>query len=138
MKFQPSNYRESGFEAPALGPCKVTISETDDKLSKKGNDMIELVCVVNSGQKGAGYKLFDYIVDGEYKDSKIGNILLSCGRTMPTVDTDITAEMFKGLSGTVMLKEDEFQGVKRQKIWYWMAPAVVAAEAQKKEDNIPF
>ena len=134
MRFQPQNYRETSFEAPTPGQCKVTIIDADDKLSKKGADMIELVCTVNAGQKGAGYKLFDYVVDNEWKDSRIGNILLACGKAMPTVDTDITAEMFKGLTGTVMLKEEEYQGTKRPKIWYWLTPA----EAQKKENDLPF
>ena len=123
--------------------------------------MIELKMEVCAGQKGAGYPFFDYIVDNDFRDTKIDNILRSCGKgaKLDAVqnEVDITTQSFVGLVGTVMLRNDEYRGVERPKIHYWVTdesngiaeevqkamsaaaqPAQTAGTKADTEDDIPF
>ena len=99
--------------------------------------MIELKMEVCAGQKGEGYPFYDFIVDNDFRDTKIDNILRSCGEgaKLDNVqnEVDITTQSFVGLVGTVMLKSEEYKGIDRPKIHYWATTESngIAKEVQK-------
>ncbi len=130
MKYNPKEVKERPeYEHPDEGLCQVVIADAEDAISKNsGVDMVKLSIEVCEGQKGEGYKMQYYIVDGEYASTNIDSILRSCGKAenldKVIEEIEMATEDFIGLTGTVMLKNEEYKGLDYPKIHYWIAAEV--------------
>ena len=137
MKYNPKEVKERPeYEFPDEGICKVKIVDAEDAISKaSGVDTIKLTVEVCENQKGAGYKTQFYIVDGEWASTNIDSVLRSCGRSAKLdnvlEEVEVPTESFIGLAGTVMLKNEEYKGVDRPKINYWVVPEVAEGIANE-------
>ena len=108
------------FQPLPAGEYPVKIVEAADKVSKSCKDMIELKVEVASGpHKGA--RLYYYIVDDQYADQRIYDVLSSCG--IVPIPRQINSATFRGLSGRVKTKLEMYNGEQRPAIHYWMKPA---------------
>jgi len=136
MKYNPKEVKERPeYEFPDEGICKVKIVDAEDAISKaSGVDMIKLTVEVCENQKGAGYKTQFYIVDGEWASTNIDSVLRSCGKSANLdkvlKEVEMPTQDFIGLTGSVMLKNEEYKGLEYPKINYWIADETngVAAE----------
>ena len=132
MKYNKDYDKPISYELPPTGITPVTIMKAEEKLSSKGNDMIEIKAEVDKGCVGAGCPLFDYIVDNpdrpEQASTKMGSILRACEKK-PKDEFDLVADALIGLHGKVMVAHEEYNGKKKAKISFWLNPT---------EDNIPF
>ena len=128
------------FKLPPEGKYLVKIVSGEEKISRKsGKSMIELVCeIIHPDYK---CRLWEYIVDNEYAQQRIHDILQSCG-VVPQIGQAITAQTFVGKTGAIKLKIEKSNGEDRARIAYWClrdasAPAPETAQ-NKVEDDIPF
>ena len=122
IHFDRENYTPPprGFELPPEGPAEVSIIECGERQSNSGNPMLEIKCVVEDGQKGAGAHLWHYIVlNNQYSISNIGAVLESCGE-LPEGTADLEPMDFIGLRGKVEVKHEEYQGQTKAKIAWWI------------------
>ena len=144
--YDPSGYdpsRAGSFEIPDTGPCRVFIEDATEKRSQAGNLMFELVAKVLEGQKGAGSRMWEYIVlegsGAELADSKIGAIFDSCG-VDPSLRRRVSAKSFIGLTGTVEVKHETRDGQTRARIAWWKrsdGPKVASPDAAPNADPPP-
>lgn len=149
IHFDRENYTPPprGFELPPEGPAEVGIIECQERQSSSGNPMLEIKCVVEDGQRGAGAHLWHYIVlNNQYSISNIGAVLESC-RELPEGQAELHAMDFIGLRGTVEIRHEEYQGQDRAKIAWWIPPEDAAAPPSNdvspdgvvdEDDGIPF
>ena len=142
--YNPDGYDEKrGFSVPAIGPHEVQIVDVTEKKSNSNNPMMEIVAEIISGES-KGSKLWEYIVYNEYADSKFGQILHACGKD-PSVKREMSANLFMGLTATIQIKHETYQGEKRAKIHYWIASEETTAPENENqeppapvEDDVPF
>ena len=138
-KVNQANVEEHPASVPIpAGEYAVRIAESVDAISKKsGKDMIKLELEITEG-KFARRKLFQYIVDDQYADQKIYDILPACGVAIP--DT-VTSATFRNLRGRVKTKSRLYNGEERAEVSYWIksrtaaAPATAAPAGQPPAEN---
>ena len=128
------------FKIPPVGDYNVLITKGEEKISKSGKNMIVLTVKIQHPEYHN--EIFDYIVDGEYAQQRIFNILKSCGIT-PTKGMSITHNTFVNRSGKVRIKHEEYNGETQLRIHYWKAAASAPVEAEAPKsgvnpDDIPF
>jgi hypothetical protein len=87
------------------GTYDFSVIETDDKPSKKGNDMITLKLCVFDGD-GEQRHIFDYIAMGNpFGEKKLRRAANSCG-LLETYNTgNLKDDDFLGVSGKLLLKQ---------------------------------
>lgn len=162
FEFDPESYDPGGGFAPlSEGPHRVRIEGHAQKVSRSGNDMVELLLSV-SGERG---RLWFYVVDGVYANKNIGDILYSCGLLEQAKANGFDWKMLDGKVGAVQVKHETYNGKPSAKVHYWLAydeveglppwqdperqqPPNTAdapmptfpddAPAKKDDDNIPF
>ena len=126
------------------------VNVTDEVSRSSGRDQIKLEIQVISGPCKGG-KLFYYIVDDQYADQKIWEVLTACRRQIPP---QVTSNTFRGgLTGRLRVKNETYQGEQKSVVNYWLrpkpgesAPAPVNQTAPNTdkpaheitEDDIPF
>lgn len=151
MKYNPNERKEMEFTVIPPGKYRVQITEARPEASKNtGADMIVLECTILTGQKGAGSKLWDYLVAGEWFATKAGQVLESVG-IRSDAETEVTPELLYQRVGMVQTKVENFNGRERAKIAYWVksngaheaAPSDQPADRPHpdqvtSEDDIPF
>ena len=117
--YNPATVPPSTYSAIPEGEYNVIIEHAEEKRSKAGNEMMELVCVVQ-GPERAGAKLWDYIVYDDKAARKFRDILRSCG--LPDLMQDIRPELFEGACGRVKVKHelDKQTNERRAKLHYWI------------------
>jgi len=142
--YNPGNVKTSvGFKQVPEGDYDVIIEKSEEGISKSsGKDLIKLELVILNGEY-KGCKLFYYILDDQYADQRIFDVLTSCRRAIPT---QVTSATFRGsLCGRVRVKVDTYNGEKMSSVKYWLRPAKdsgqvtsIPDEKSKKSDDIPF
>ena len=102
------------------GDYDVTIVNVTDEVSRSsGRDQIKLEIQVISGPCKGG-KLFYYIVDDQYADQKIWEVLTACRRQIPQ---QVTSNTFRGgLTGRLRVKNELYNGEQRASVNYWLRP----------------
>lgn len=123
------------YKIPPIGDYTVQIIGADAKISRSGKDMIVLRCKIQHPE----YKteMFEYIVDNEYAQQRIFDILNSCGQP-PRVGAVITPQSFVGLTGNVRIKHEEYNGETQVKINFWKRPVTPPpAAVAPVQKNIP-
>ena len=132
MKYNKDYDKPMSYELPPVGITNVEITAAEEKLSSKGNDMIAVTMVVEQGNPGAGCRLYDYVVDNpdrpEQASTKMGTILRACGKK-PKDEFELIADALVGLKGKVMVSHEEYNGVEKARVRFWVEPL---------EDEIPF
>lgn len=121
------------------------VNVTDEVSRSSGRDQIKLEIQVISGPCKGG-KLFYYIVDDQYADQKIWEVLTACRRQIPP---QVTSNTFRGgLTGRLRVKNEVYNGEQRSSVNYWLRPkpgesatapvnqTVPAAETNP--DDVPF
>lgn len=102
---------------------EVITQDPDDSekplISSSGNSMVKLVI----GVSGINSRLWHYIVEGEWANKNIGNILDSCG-LMDIANASNPFACMDGASGAVAVKHernpDYNEGEPSAKIHYWI------------------
>jgi hypothetical protein len=123
---------------PAGEPMEMDIIDCVERVSNNsGKDMFELTLqpVV---PEFSNRKVWDYIVDGEWFDKKMANVLASAGKDF-TKGGNIEAVHLIGLRVTVKLKHEPYNGKMQEKVGFYekkVAPITPepAAETVKGED----
>lgn len=138
-RYNPAQVETSHAAKPIPeGEYAVRIVSAEDAISKSsGKDMIKLEIEIAGGEF-SGRKLYQYIVDDQYADQKIYDILTACRRTIP--DT-VTSGVFAGLTGRLKTKTTIYNGEPRAEIRYWCTPknpAPAAPAEQPEEEEAPF
>lgn len=132
------------FEIIPVGEYEVRITEANEKISQSsGKDMIELV-VQPTDEKIKG-KLWEYIVDNEYAQQRIHDILSSCG-CPPSRGQQINSRTFLNKVGRIKVKHETRNGETKARINYWLSPkpgeaapaAPPAEEGALSPNDIPF
>ena len=134
------------FKLAPEGEYNVQIIKGEEKISKNGKNMIVLTAQILHPE----YKnqLFDYIVDNEYAQQRIFDIMTSCG-IVPSRGMAVTPQTFVGRIGKVKVKHEEYNGEKTLRISFWKktentaapaaaAPATAASGSTVNPDDIPF
>jgi hypothetical protein len=95
---------------------------TRERVSKSGNDMMQIHCEVCVNGKRGGEWIFDYIVYGnDVSDRRFFNMLAGIGLD-PTVPRSITPELLFTKSGYVEIEMEEWRGKPRPRIAFWINP----------------
>lgn len=121
------------------------VNVTDEVSRSSGRDQIKLEIQVISGPCKGG-KLFYYIVDDQYADQKIWEVLTACRRQIPP---QITSNTFRGgLTGRLRVKNETYNGEQRSSVNYWLRPKPgesatapvnqTAPAAETNPDDVPF
>ena len=85
-----------GFEIVPEGVYLISVAEATEKMSKQGNDMLELKCAVN----GHAAVVWDYLTAGEKTAWKIDVFLKATGHAPAKGQVvDLDAESVKGWYG---------------------------------------
>ena len=121
------------------------VNVTDEVSRSSGRDQIKLEIQVISGPCKGG-KLFYYIVDDQYADQKIWEVLTACRRQIPP---QVTSNAFRGgLTGRLRVKNEIYNGEQRSSVNYWLRPKPgesatapgnqTAPAAEPDPDDVPF
>jgi hypothetical protein len=134
FKFNPKSYEEekNDFAPIPVGFYTVKIVEAAEKVSKaSGKDMIALTVQIIEG-KQTNRKLWQYIVENEFTNKTIGNILDAIG-----IDTSqariINAKLFLGGIACVKVKHDK-EG--KEKISYWKSLEGLPEGSEPKDNSV--
>ena len=126
---------------PANEPMEMDIVDCEEAVSKSGNDMFKLT-LQPVAHEFSNRSLWDYIVDGEWFDKKMANVLASAGKDFTKGGT-IEAVHLVGLRVTVKLKHEMYDGKMREKVgFYEKKPAAPIkpepASATMQGEPVPF
>ena len=132
------------YKVPPVGEYTIEVINGEEKISKSGKNMLVLTLKIQHPE----YKnqLFEYIVDNEYAQQRIFNIMQSCGIT-PAKGMTVNAQTFVGRNATIKIKHEEYNGDISLKVDRWQKakpqtvvdPAFAPAPAAAHNANeIPF
>lgn len=121
------------------------VSAIDEVSRSSGRDQIKLEIQVISGPCKGG-KLYYYIVDDQYADQRIWEVLTACRRQIPA---QVTSNAFRGgLTGRLRVKNEPYNGEQRSSVNYWLRPRAgeaapapqqpTAENAPANPDDVPF
>lgn len=133
------------FKLAPEGDYNATVFKGEEKISKNGKNMIVLQLQIQHPEYSN--IIFSHIVDNEYAQQHIFNIMQSCGIT-PAKGMAITPQTFVNRSCRVRVKHEEFNGNVQIKVKTWLTPpasspapstvAPVAPATNVNPDDIPF
>jgi hypothetical protein len=124
--FDPNAYEPKTFETIPVGRHRVRIEEITEKVSKtSGKDMVEIKLQVS----GYSSRLFIYIVENEYANQNIGQILESTDMMDTIRQEGFHWSKLKGQIGGVQVKHENYEGEPRAKVAYWLS--------RDKVDDLP-
>jgi hypothetical protein len=104
------------FKIPPVGDYTVQIIKGEEKISKSGKNMIALTVKIQHPEYRN--EMFDYIVEGEYAQQRIHDILTSCGVVLQK-GMAVTPQTFVNRTGKVRIKHEEYNGETQLRINYW-------------------
>ena len=114
------NYQreERKFEALPEGKYRVRIKEADKAVSSKGNDMLVLQLEVSGSTK----ILYHYIVFMPDKAEITNRMLTQFFDSFKDIEEgDFNMNNWLGKVGAVMIKHEEYNGEKRERISYFIS-----------------
>lgn len=113
--FDPSMYEEKDFSIVPAGDHRVRITDVEEKVSSKGNEMYEITLAVN----GHNSKLWFYLVldqnDPKKTTQRIGDFFNSFGITEHGMGT---GKQWIGKVGAVRVRHEEYNGNMSAKVAY--------------------
>jgi len=115
--FDPNSYTpEPAFRPIPVGDHRVRIVEVEETKSRAGAPMLKLTLEV-SGYKG---KLFDYIVQNEWAQKKVGEILESAALLERIKAKGFSPNLLKLAAGGVKVTHEDYNGEASAKVAYWL------------------
>ena len=122
------NEASDGFSEFALGDNDAFIDKVEEKVSESGNDMLVITFA-----KSNGVTIKHFIVDGEYKLSKLKQLYIAFN--IPVGETDI--RKWLGKTGIVVCKEGKpFNGKVYNQVSY-LRPKQGATNVNRPANNKP-
>ena len=113
--FDPNMYQETDFAIIPAGDHRVRITDVEEKVSSKGNEMYEITLAVN----GHNSKLWFYLVldknDPQKTNQRIGDFFNSFGITEMSMGT---GKQWVGKVGAVRVRHEEYNGNMSAKVAY--------------------
>ena len=113
--FNAQDYTETEFSIIPAGDHRVRISDVEEKVSSKGNEMYEITLAVN----GHNSKLWFYLVldqnDPKKTNQRIGDFFNSFGITTSAMGS---GKQWVGKTGAVRVKHEEYNGNMSAKVAY--------------------
>lgn len=113
--FDANQYEEQDFSIIPAGDHRVRISDVEEKVSSKGNEMYEITLAVN----GYNSKLWFYLVldqaDPKKTNQRIGDFFNSFGITTSAMGS---GKQWVGKTGAVRVKHEEYNGNMSAKVAY--------------------
>ena len=124
-----------------------TTKYTEERMSKTGNEMIQLV--VKVGDKNGHIIILENLVFSEKAEWKVNEFLKSAGIYPGEVEYELTASMCLGLSGNCKTKNkqdgdytntniSEWLEATNQDVTFLSSKAVANVDEPVDEDTIPF
>ena len=108
MRFTPKSEKEVA-EAGLLskGTYDFEVVEANDKQSKAGNDMVELICQVYDSE-GRGRKIFDWLVDSDGAAYKIRHFAEATGMLAEYEKGELPSHAMVGKTGRcqIVIRKD--------------------------------
>jgi hypothetical protein len=105
----PEDISASAFNLISEGEGYFRVNEVVEKVSRKGNDMLQLTHQLWN-DKGEKTLYNQYIIANEYAADNIYQILLAAGRTdLYPARGEISTEILLGLKGKCMIATDKGQ-----------------------------
>lgn len=131
-----NNVQQTQTESTVIPPGEydILIFKAEEGISKSsGKDMIKLECNFLTAPYDKR-KIWYYIVDDQYADSKVVNIFASAGKPTPA---NIHSGIFQGLRCRVRTKNRDFNGSTQAEIDRWLPQAANNTPSTSKyaEDN---
>ena len=113
--FDANQYEEQDFSIIPAGVHRVRITDVEEKVSSKGNEMYEITLAVN----GHNSKLWFYLVldqnDTKKTNQRIGDFFNSFGITTSAMGS---GKQWIGKTGAVRVKHEEYNGNMSAKVAY--------------------
>ncbi len=108
MNYEPKTDEQLAKEALLPeGTYDFEIIDTNDKPSKKGNDMITVKMVVFGGD-GSHHYLYDYIALGtNFGERKLRRAAAGCGLLGIYMSGELIDRTFMGATGKVLIKQQD-------------------------------
>jgi hypothetical protein len=138
---------EQKFEVLPEGKYRVRIKEAEKQVSKSGNDMLVLQLEVSGTKK----VIYNYIVFMPSKPEIANGKLTQFFDSFKGIEEgDLDTAHWIGKVGAAMIKHDEYNGEKREKISYfikrekqddlpdWIEPDGLKYETVSDADDMPF
>lgn len=132
---------EPQYKLPPVGDYDCQIIACEEKLSQRGQQMLQLTVKIIHGEYHNEIK--EYIVNNQHAMQTVFYILNSCG-CPPVENQPITPALFIGKRGNIRVKHEPYDGDMYPKIQRWNfpkkteAPAVSASTPAVDPDKIPF
>lgn len=138
------------YKTPPEGDYSVQIIKGEEKISRSGKNMIVLTLKIQHPEYHN--EILYYIVDGEYIQQKLFNVMNSCGMTF-TKGMNVTAQSFVNRKGNIKVKHELYNNEVTLKVAKWlkpstapviagvdpaMGPATTTNAATTNADGIPF
>lgn len=122
------------FKLAPEGDYNATIFKGEEKISRNGKNMIVLQLQINHTEYSN--IIFDHIVDNEYAQQRIFNIMNSCGIT-PTKGMAITPQTFVNHTCRIRVKHEDFNGNVQLKVKTWLTPSTPVHAEQSQIYQTP-
>lgn len=114
------------FKLAPEGDYTVQIINGEEKISKSGKNMIVLRVKIQHPEYHN--EIFEYIVDNEYAQQRIYDILTSCGVAL-TRGMAVTPQTFLNRTGKVRIKHEDYNGETQLRISFWKKGEAAAPAA---------
>ena len=131
MRFDPN--KADGF-AWESGLYDFVVKNAQDKVSKAGNDMIEVVLEVYN-TKGDTQLIYDYLLAGQGQ-WKLKHFCETSNLMHKFETGNVCGDDFIGASGSVWLIIDEFEGKKSNKVKDYFGKTMQEKNPKKQENKI--
>jgi hypothetical protein len=122
------------FKIAPVGEYDIEIIKAEEKISKSGKNMIVLTLKIRHPEYSNEF--FEHIVDGEYVQQRIHDILTACGTT-PQRGQAITAQTFLGRTAKVAIKHEDYNGTPQIKVKFWKRKSVTAVPQSENLIDVP-
>lgn len=143
ITFDPSDIPDTdgpSFDPLPIGEYQFTISAAEEKVSSNGNDMIVLTLDIDRPEGGIA-KVWTNLT---FTPKAMGIVKSACdamGLGDKVRSGELSAEDFLGAMGRCKLKHEEYQGVVRERVHYFIPggkPAAKPVVDEIKDEDIPF
>jgi hypothetical protein len=122
------------FKIAPVGEYDIEIIKAEEKISKSGKDMIVLTLKIRHPEYSNEF--FEHIVDGEYVQQRIHDILTACG-TAPQRGQAITGQTFLGKTAKVAIKHEDYNGTPQIKVKFWKRKSANAVPQSENLIDVP-
>ena len=124
------------FDVLDAGTYPATIIEAIEKVSKNGNDMIEIVF-----ETEGGHRIYDYLVFTDKTGYKVDAFLSAIGKAPEKgQEVELVADELVGVELSIEVEIEPADGPydAKNKVSQYVAPDKKVAKDEKKDGKLPF